>query len=240
MAYVARLRIGIVQMNVALDIRANSDKILRNVKNAKSRKIDLLCFPECALTGYIRDHRQVDADAVFSKISKLQEASDFSGVTLVVGSSLPWKDRIYNTALIIRPHRRIRKYFKRTLTDYDKKYFSKGATFNGFCVNDISCGVLICRDQDDPSLPKRFKKASVLFYLSSHHYKTNELEYKERKNKAFPIVRAIENKIYVAKADAVGIQGGRVSVGSSMIVDPRGAVIAEAPRKKEAMLELNL
>jgi predicted amidohydrolase len=77
-------------------------------------------------------------------------------------------------------------------------------------------------------------------YLSSHYYKPQELERKERKNKAFPIVRAIENKVYVLKADAVGSQDGKVSMGTSMIVDPSGVVVAEAPHMKEALLELNL
>lgn len=79
-----------------------------------------------------------------------------------------------------------------------------------------------------------------MFYLSSHYYKPYEIKVKERKNKAFPIVRAVENKTYVAKSDAVGTQDGFVSVGTSMIVDPQGVVIAEAPRKKEALLELDL
>lgn len=236
----ARLRIGVVQMSLAPDLSVNSSNILKYMELARSKKIGLLCFPECALTGYIRDHRKVRASDVYSETSKLQKVSDSFGVALVVGSSLPWRDRIYNTALIIRPHSRMKKYFKRTLTDYDRKYFSRGVAVQGFSVKGVRCGVLICRDQNDPLLPRRFKNPRMLFYLSSHYYKADELEYKERKNKAFPIVRAAENRVYVAKADAVGRQDGLESVGTSMIVDPRGVVIAEAPRKKEALLELDL
>lgn len=228
-------------MSLSPDIRINSKNILKYIKRARSRKIGLLCFPECALTGYIRDHRQVTANDVSSEVSKFQKTSDSSGVALIVGSSLPSRGRIFNTAFIITPHKRIKKYFKRTLTDYDKKYFSHGvAGVRSFRIRGINCGVLICRDQNDPILPRRFKKISVLVYLSSHYYRSKQLERKERKNKAFPIVRAIENKVYVAKADAVGSEAGLVSIGTSMIVDPSGVVIAEAPHKKEALLELDL
>jgi predicted amidohydrolase len=237
---VSRLRIGVVQMRLSPDLYVNSRNITKYIERARSRKIDVLCFPECALTGYIRDHRQVRAGDVSGEITKLQKASDSSGVVLVVGSSLQWRGRIFNTALIITPHSRIKKYFKRTLTNYDKKYFSHGVSVRSFRINGVNCGVLICRDQNDPTLPKRFKKISILFYLSSHYYKSQELECKERKNKAFPIVRAIENKVYVAKADAVGYQSGLVSVGTSMIVDPHGIVIAEAPCMKETLLEVDL
>lgn len=237
---VSRLRIGVVQMRLVPDLRINASNIIKYVMLARSKKIGLLCFPECALTGYIRDHRKMSQRDVYDGISKLQKASDSSGVAVVVGSSLPWKSRIYNAALIIRPHRRLCKYLKHTLTDYDRKYFAQGTTVRGFSIKGISCGTLICRDQNDPLLPRRFKDARVLFYLSSHYYKQNELRYKERKNKAFPIARAVENEAYVAKADAVGTQGGLLSVGTSMIVDPRGVVVAEAPRNKEALLELDL
>ena len=228
-------------MSLSPNIRINSNNILNYIERARSRKIGLLCFPECALTGYIRDHRKVSTKDVSSELSKLQKASDSSDVTLIVGSSLPSRGKIFNTAFIVTPRKRIKKYFKRTLTDYDKKYFSYGVTgVQSFRIRGVNCGVLICRDQNDPLLPRMFKKISVLIYLSSHYYRPKELHSKERKNKAFPIVRALENKLFVAKADAVGSQDGLISVGTSMIVDPKGEVIAEAPHKKEALLELDL
>jgi predicted amidohydrolase len=236
----SRLRIGVVQMRLVPDLRVNGRNIMKYVKLAKSRKIGLLCFPECALTGYILDHLKVPPRDVYDEISKLQEASNSSGVALVVGSSLPWKGRIYNAALIIRPHGRMRRYLKHTLTDSDRKYFLQGTTVRGFSIRGVNCGALIYRDQNDPTLPKRFRNAGVLFYLSFHYYKPSELKYKERKNKAIPIARAIENRTHVAKADSVGTQGGLVSAGTSMIVDPRGVVVAEAPCNKEALLELDL
>lgn len=237
----SRLKIGIVQMSLSPNIRINSNNILKYLERAKSKRIDLLCFPECALTGYIRDHWNVSTKDVSSEVSKLQKASDSSGIALIVGSSLPSRGRIFNTALIVTPHKKIKKYFKRTLTDYDKKYFSQSVTgVQSFRITNVNCGVLICRDQNDPLLPRRFKKIRVLIYLSSHYYRSRELDSKERKNKAFPIVRAVENNLFVAKADAVGSQDGLVSVGTSMIVDPKGVVIAEAPQNKEALLELDL
>ena len=228
-------------MSLSPDICKNSNNILNYIERARKKKIGLLCFPECALTGYIRDHRKVSAKDVSSELSKLQVASDSSGVTLIVGSSHPSGGKIFNTAFIVSPRKRIKKYFKRTLTDYDKKYFSYGETgVRSVRIRGVNCGVLICRDQDDPLLPRRFKKLKVLIYLSSHYYRPKELHSKERKNKAFPIVRALENKLFVVKADAVGSQDGLISVGTSMIVDPKGVVIAEAPHKKEALLELDL
>jgi predicted amidohydrolase len=84
----------------------------------------------------------------------------------------------------------------------------------------------------------RYKKnrVNVLFYLSSHHYTRREALYKERRNRSFPIVRAAENMMYVAKSDAVGEQSGLISLGSSIIVNPEGRVIAEAVNGHEKLL----
>jgi predicted amidohydrolase len=79
-------------------------------------------------------------------------------------------------------------------------------------VEGIKYGVLICRDQNNPLLAARNKNKDILFYLSSRHYGKLEAIKKERRNKAFPIVRALENKIYVAKADAVGEQNGSINL----------------------------
>ena len=46
--------------------------------------------------------------------------------------------------------------------------------------------------------------------------------------------------IYVAKSDAVGEQNGLISMGSSIIVDPQGRVIAEAANGHEELLEFSL
>ena len=235
------MRIGIVQMGLSTYIDQNTQKILDYIKLATERGIALLCFPECALTGYIVDHNR-------KGISRLQQASDRYSISAVVGTS--WhsnnnkdnnnKRNIYNCAAIIRPHSRIKLYFKNDLTDYDKKYFSRGNNTVAFSTNDIRCGVLICRDQNNPLLAAKYRNIDVLFYLSSHYYTKSEAVRKERKNKAFPIVRALENKVYVVKADAVGKQDGLVNFGSSMVVNPEGDVIAEARKGREEVLEFYL
>ena len=47
------MRIGIAQINPTLgDFEANAQKILKNIKDARARKCDLIIFPEAALLGY--------------------------------------------------------------------------------------------------------------------------------------------------------------------------------------------
>ena len=234
------MRIGIVQIRLTSEVNKNVLKILHRIRYAHRSKLDLLCFPECALSGYIVNHHKMRWGQIREGIDKLQQASNTYGISLVVGSSLYSNSRIYNSALIIRPHASLLIYYKNNLTEYDKKYFATGKMTLEFGIKGIKCGVLICRDQNYPLLAMKYRHVKILFYLSSHYYSKEEALKKERKNKSFPIVRALENKIYVAKADAVGRHNGLVSIGGSIIVNPDGHVIAEAKKGKEEVLKFQL
>ena len=227
-------------MRLSDNITKNLEAISKHVKDAHKRRISILCFPECALSGYIVNHKETKFKDIRDAISLLQNTSNELDMSLLVGT--PWvsNKRIYNSAVIIRPHQIIKLYYKNDLTDYDKKYFSKGNCSVSFNINEIKCGVLICRDQNNHFLALKYKNARILFFLSSHYYNKEEAKKKERKNKAFPIVRALENKTYVAKADAVGEQNGLISIGSTMVVNDKGYVIAEAQRYKEEVLKFNI
>lgn len=232
-------------MRVTTNLDTNIRTIISNIRHASLRRVSLLCFPECSLSGYIVNHSRLNYDIIAESLIELQKESDRFNMSILIGT--PWKSRgkIFNAAFVIKPNSGIiQKYYKNDLTEYDRKYFSKGTSSKcPFWTHEgVKCGVLICRDQNNPMLALRYKRnnVKVLFYLSSHHYIKQEALYKERRNRSFPIVRAAENMMYVAKSDAVGEQNGLISMGSSMIVNPEGKVIAEAVNRQEGLLKFSL
>ena len=240
-----KVNLGVVQMRVTTNLDTNIKTIISHIRQASATRISLLCFPECSLSGYIVNHDKLDYESIFQSLIELQKESDRFNISLLIGT--PWRSRAktFNTAFVIKPKSGIiKKYYKNDLTEYDRTYFSKGSSSQcPFWIHEgIKCGVLICRDQNNPMLALRYKKnnVKVLFYLSSHHYSRREALYKERRNRSFPIVRAAENMMYTAKSDAVGEQNGLVSMGSSIIADPKGRVIAEAVNGREELLKFSL
>jgi len=145
--------------------------------------------------------------------------------------------KIHNAAIVISANRRL-KYFKNNLTDFEKQYFAEGKKVLSFEVARVKCDLLVCRDQNDPQLAQKYARAGAkaIFLLAAHYNPPTEARRKVDKNRALPITRAIENRLFVAKANAVGFQRDYVSLGHSMIIDPQGSISCEADENEERLL----
>ncbi|MFW6118307.1 MAG: carbon-nitrogen hydrolase family protein [Chloroflexota bacterium] len=231
------MKAGVAQIGLCNDIGTNIEKIVSYFKSAASLELDFLCFPECCITGYKRDFRNIAWDEVAQAIDKLQKAVTAEGITIAVGTPYVEAGKVYNAAIVISARHRL-KYFKNNLTEFDKLYFAEGKDTLSFEVKGVKCGLIICRDQNDPQLAQEYARAGVkiIFLLAAHYYPPAEARRKLDKNRALPIARAVENGLFVAKANAVGFQDDHVSLGHSMIVDPEGSVVCEANEKEERLL----
>lgn len=231
------MKAGVAQIGLCNEIGTNIEKILSYLKSAASLELDFLCFPECCLTGYKRDFHNIAWDEVAQAIDKLQEAVATEGITIAVGTPYAEAGKVYNAAIVISANRRL-KYFKNNLTEFDRQYFAEGKDTLYFQVKGVKCGLIICRDQNDPRLAQEYARvgAKVVFLLAAHYYPQAEARRKLDKNRALPIARAVENSLFVAKANAVGFQDDYVSLGHSMIVDPEGSVVCEADEEEEKLL----
>ena len=67
------MKAGVAQIEMCNEIGINMEKILSYLKSAAGLGLDFLCFPECCLTGYKRDFRNIAWDEVAQAIDKLQE-----------------------------------------------------------------------------------------------------------------------------------------------------------------------
>jgi predicted amidohydrolase len=145
---------------------------------------------------------------------------------------------VYNSAAVLFPDGKRAFYHKRYLTDYEAAYFEPGDGDVLFEHRGHAVGVLVCRDQNRPEYTSALKKkgARVVFLLSAHHYELVESRMKREKNFALPVARAYENNLFVCKANTVGTIQGKISYGGSMIVDPRGIVVARGSEHQEQLL----
>lgn len=231
------MKAGVAQISLCHEIGTNVEKILSHLKSAANLGLDFVCFPECSLTGYKRDFDTVNWREVAEGLDRLQVVVAREDIMVAVGTPFAEAGKLYNAAIVISAKDRL-KCFKKHLTEFDKLYFARGKGTLSFQVKGVDCGLLICRDQNDPRLAGQYAKAGarVVFLLAAHYYPPAEARRKVDKNRALPIARAVENGFFVAKANAVGSQGDYVSLGRSMIIDPEGSVVCEADEKEEKLL----
>ena len=112
---------------------------------------------------------------------------------------------------------------------YEKLYFAPGHELLVFTIGRLRFGIQICNDRLYPegSRVLALKGADVIFMPIC--YST----YSDPAHRAgiwdVPLrSRAYENGAFVVAANRVGPEGQRNHLGRSMIVDPRGSILAEA------------
>lgn len=229
-----------VQMSIDDSIDSNKKRIKHFIEQAALRGVRLVAFPEMALTGF---NSQVLCDPELSRLveaalGELEDSVERLSVGAIVGHALSEEGSLYNAATAMLPGGNRYVYRKIHLTEEERPYFRAGREAGTFELDGGRFGVMICRDQNDPFLARRIADlgASALFILSAHLYSPAEARWKLDKNRALPIARAVENSVFVLLSNAVGSHISRVSLGNSMIVDPKGALVCVAGEESEELL----
>ncbi|HYE96078.1 MAG TPA: carbon-nitrogen hydrolase [Rubricoccaceae bacterium] len=167
----------------------------------------------------------------------------------------------HNTAAVLDGQRGyVGMYRKMHIPDdplfYEKYYFTPGDLgFKAFDTAQGKMGVLICWDQWYPEAARltALQGAEVLFYPTAIGWHPGEKEeYGQKQQQAWITAQrahAIANGCYVVAVNRTGFeptswsdadaeQGGRGLQfwGSSFVVAPDGAILAQAPEDKEAVL----
>jgi predicted amidohydrolase len=236
------MKAAVAQVKLCNDIGANLITISKYISLASKENIDILCFPECNITGYVRNFTTVNQDEVTETLDIIQKQVTKVGVNVIVGTPYIERKKRFNSAIVILTSGRRHIYHKINLTSSDEAYFKKGKEPLLFPLDNVKFGVLICRDQNDPMLAHEYKMlgADAIIILSAHFYEPIEAIRKINKNRALPIARAVENSLWVLKANAVGSSNKKISLGGSLIIDPNGFIIHEGNTINELILSYEI
>jgi NAD+ synthase (glutamine-hydrolysing) len=119
------------QINPILgDLRGNTKKIMDFIKAAGQQQIDLLIFPELAITGYSPQDLLLDRPFITGNLECLDQIVQASQTEMVVvlGFVDLAGDKLYNSAALIQSGRLIEKRYKTLLPNYDvfdeRRYFT--------------------------------------------------------------------------------------------------------------------
>jgi predicted amidohydrolase len=65
------MKAGVAQVKLYNDIDTNLATISKYLALASKEDIDILCFPECNITGYVRDFSNVNQNEVMDTLNNI-------------------------------------------------------------------------------------------------------------------------------------------------------------------------
>jgi N-carbamoylputrescine amidase len=257
----AKYQVGLVQMAMSPDPRANLEKAVQRIAEAAAAGAELVCLPELFRSQYFAQSEDAAAFDLAEPVpgpstDALGQAAKQAGVVVIAPVFERRAPGLYhNSAAVIDADGRVVGiYRKMHIPDdpayYEKFYFAPGDLgFRAFDTRVGRVGVLVCWDQWYPEGARltALQGATTLLYPTAIGWHPQEkATHGAAQLDAWRTIQrghAIANGCYVAAVNRVGHErpsAGRGEGiefwGASFLVDPFGAVLAEAPLDREAIL----
>lgn len=216
-------------MELRLGVLQNHPRFGKTAANLKScfdlmdkHRADLWVLPELFASGYnfkTKSEVKKCAETKDGPMASLLKAySARNGCTIVAGFPEKAGAKLYNSALLA-DGAKTRVYRKTHLFGGEKRFFSPGDT--GFWVEKVKgvkVGVMVCFDWFFPESARTLalKGAEVIA-----HPANLVLPWAPEGMK----IRSLENRVFSATADRVGVERGLGFIGQSQIVSPNGSLL---------------
>ncbi|MDH5426903.1 MAG: NAD+ synthase [Nitrospirota bacterium] len=258
------LRLAMVQMNAVVgDLEGNTKEICRWIREAKKAKADVVVFPELAVSGYPPEDLLLmsqflrDVHRMQTQIAKAS-----SGLMVVVGSVDRPRDvklkthppsngydpsdrqKPLNVAWVFAKGRLVLSYAKHKLPNYgvfdEQRYFQEGSANPIVCLGSARIGINICEDiwfANGPVCSQvKYGGAHLIVNINASPYHVG----KTRERRRMLVERAREHGVWVSYTNMVGGQDELVFDGNSLVIDPRGTLVAQAKAFEEDLLLTDL
>jgi len=209
----------------------NLKQIAEQSSRARKKNIDLLIFPELHLTGYnMRDEVFPLAESIPGPSTrKVESIAKEHSVHVVFGmpEESEVKGVIHNTAVFVGPKGLIGRYRKIHLPTHsvfeERRYYRPGQEASVFKTDIGTIGLSICYDLYFPELTRlqALQGAELVVCISASP------GLRRRFFEGFCLSRAMENAVYLAYVNRVGIEEGSQFWGGSRVIAPNGSVLAQ-------------
>ncbi|MDP9186132.1 MAG: hypothetical protein M3O72_02080 [Verrucomicrobiota bacterium] len=238
------MNIAAAQISCVLgDFEANLKKIRDFVALAKKSGAELIVFPEMVDTGYsmpvIQKHARAGNEGA---APELQKIATENCIAIVAGISDRESESIFNSQLVVNAQGEIISKYRKThlvtAAPLDERVcLSPGNEFVSCKMEKFQVGLSICYDLRFPEMARTLvvERGANLIVNSSAWpvVRAEDL-------RILALARAVENQSYVIIANRIGTDDGVTFCGSSVIVDPSGAILAAASPDREELIQAEI
>jgi predicted amidohydrolase len=208
--------------------------IREHVEWCESNDVEILCCPEGVLGGladYATRPADIALDVEGGQLEALLAPLASDRVATILGfTEIDRGGRLYNSAAVFHKGAIVGTY-RKLYPAINRSVYSAGDKTPVFTVGGLTFGILICNDSNyyEPARIMSSKGAAALFVPTNNGLpptKAGPELVAEARN--VDIARAVENSVYVIRADVAGRAEGLLSYGSSAIINPDGMLLRTA------------
>lgn len=234
------------------EVAANLDLIADVIVQAHDEAVDLVTFPETATTGYF-----LEGGVLESSLSAVQLRAELAArlqgrVTADIDVALGFYNNedgtLFNSAAYFEVSqdgvKTVHVYHKFFLPTYgvfdEERFITRGRRAGVFDTRLGRMALLICEDAWHGILPTiaAVEGAQVLIVPAAspgRGFQEMDAYNHDRYQRLFRAISE-EHGIYSVNPQLIGFEGGKGFVGGSMVVDPFGKVVAQAPLSDPQLL----
>lgn len=216
------------------DVDANLAHVRAALKRASDQGAQLAVLPEMWSSGFSYKHLGALAMRTADIIEEFLELSRTLGLVIVGSMPEPDGDKVFNTAHVIDNGKLAGIYRKMHLFSLlgEDRSFSRG---DGWLLCDTSIGkigVIICYDLRFPELPRRLAlEGAQVICIPAQWPKPRDEHWR-----TLLLARAIENQLFIVSTNSCGMIGKLDFFGMSMIIGPKGELLAEADNRETEII----
>lgn len=239
MPIVHKVAVTLAQVSSHLSDKTANLKRMREV--VKKTRGNIVIFPELSLTGYLpRDDLFTLAETIVGpSIKSILRLAKDTRKDIIFGA--PMKDEkvpglVYNSCLCATGNGQLFRYNKMYLPTFgpfeERVYFTEGKEAVVAKGRHAMLGLMICYDMFFPELAKLETLLGAQILVNISAAPTTSRPYFQRVMPG----RAVENAIYLAYSNLVGVHGSLVFGGGSVLLGPRGEELARGKDLEESVV----
>ncbi len=239
-----KLRVALAQINpVVGDLKGNAKKVVEWIDRAEKYSVDLVVFPELAITGYPPEDLLLKPKFVEDNVKWANWVASKVKDTVVIFGFVEQSDDNYNAAAVAHRGKIVATHRKMYLPNYgvfdEQRYFKAGTEPIVIEMDGVRIGLGICEDiwYPDVALVEALQgDAEVLVNINASPYHVGKWKLREK----MLATRATDNTVYVTYLNMVGGQDELVFDGHSMVFGPDGELIVRGKQFEEDLIIVDI
>ena len=238
------MRLAMIQMSNSGSVEKNMEKSLHAIAEAAEKGAELVLFPEVQLTEFFPQYlgRDVSSYSVSIEdeiVKKFCDACKKHQIMAVPNLYLREANGTYDASILIDRSGEVigiqkMVHVAQVEQFYEQDYYTPAEDgFKVFATPFGKIGIVICFDRHMPeSIHTCAKKGADLIIVPTANTKAEPMEMFEWEMR----VQAMQNQVFIAMCNRVGTEDKMQFAGESIVIDPRGKVLAKADDREQLLV----